>query len=226
MFQTLGTLFRARAAEAEETLIDRNAITLLAQHLRDAKAEIGRSRAAIAGLMARETERGRGLDKLAGEILRREKEAQAAMEAGEDALAADLADAILALEDRKAKEEDARAALTRRIAEARGRLSESERRFADLTDQLRAAREAGLSRIPASAAPTSSALERAVTAAETLKARDDRLADLDDAYRRMEAETGEATLDARVSDAGLNKEREARRAALMKRLKKGKGEPK
>ena len=89
MFQTLGTLFRARAAEAEETLIDRNAITLLAQHLRDAKAEIGRSRAAIAGLMARETERGRGLDKLAEEILRREREAQAAMEAGEDALAAD-----------------------------------------------------------------------------------------------------------------------------------------
>ena len=31
MFQTISTIFRARAAEAEEALVDRNAVTLLAQ---------------------------------------------------------------------------------------------------------------------------------------------------------------------------------------------------
>ena len=61
--------------------------------------------------------------------------------------------------------------------------------------------------------------------AETLKARDARLEDLEDAYRRMDAETPEASLDARIEEAGLNKEKEARRAALMKRLQ-GKGDRK
>lgn len=226
MFQTLSTLFRARAAEAEETLIDRNAVTLLAQHLRDAKAEIARSRAAIARLMAKETERGRSLDRLSEDILKREREAKAAMEADQDDLAADLAEAILALEDRKAAEEDAQRALARRIAEARGRLAESERRFGDLTDQLRAAREASLARLPAGVTvPTASALDRAVETAATLKARDERLADLEDAYRRMDDEAPEPSLDARVAAAGLDKEKEARRAALMKRLQ-GKGDPK
>ncbi|MEL7464972.1 MAG: PspA/IM30 family protein [Pseudomonadota bacterium] len=225
MFQTLGTLFRARAAEAEETLIDRNAVTLLAQHLRDAKAEIARARAAVARLMAREAERGRALDRLAEDILKREREATAAMEAGREDLAADLADAILAMEDRKAAEETAQRDLARRVAEARERLAENEARLADLADQLRAARDASLARIPQGAAPTASALDRAVETAEALKARDARLEDLEDAYRRMDAETPANSLDARVEDAGLDKEKEARRAALMKRLQ-GKGDRK
>lgn len=225
MFQTLGALFRARAAEAEEVLIDRNAVTLLAQHLREAKAENARSRTAIARLMAREAERARALDALSVDVLKREKEARAAMEAGDDALAADLADAIMTLEDRKAVEDAAQADLSRRIAEARERLAENERRFADLAEQLRAAREASLARIPQGAAPTASALDRAVETAERLKARDGRLEDLEAAYRRMDEEAPAASLDARVAAAGLNTEKEARKAALMKRLE-GKGETK
>ncbi|MEL6791817.1 MAG: PspA/IM30 family protein [Pseudomonadota bacterium] len=225
MFQTLGTLFRARAAEAEETLIDRNAVTLLAQHLREGKAEIARARAAVARLMAREAERKRALDRLAQDILKREGEAKAAIEAGREDLAADLADAILALEDRKDAEQTAQRDLSRRVTEARERLAENETRLGDLAEQLRAARDASLARIPQGAAPTASALDRAVETAETLKARDARLEDLEDAYRRMDAETPANALDARVEEAGLNKEKEARRAALMKRLQ-GKGDRK
>ena len=73
--------------------------------------------------------------------------------------------------------------------------------------------------------PTASALDRAVETAATLKARDERLADLEDAYRRMDDEAPEPSLDARVAAAGLDREKEARRAALMKRLQ-GKGHPK
>lgn len=220
MFETLSTLFRARAAEAEEALVDRNAITLLAQHLRDAKAEIARSRAAIARLMARETERGRGLDQIAREILKRETEARAAFAAEQEDLAAEIADAIIALEDRKAAETEARQALAARIDEAKARLAVSERRFEDLADQLRMAREASLSRVPAGiAAPTACALDKAVETAATLKARDQRLADLEDAYRRLDGEGPEASLDARIAAAGLDKAKEKRRDDMMKRLK-------
>lgn len=219
MFQTLSTLFRARAAEAEEELIDRNAITLLAQHLRDAKAEIARSRAAIARLMARETERKRGLDRLGADILRREGEAKAALDAGEDALAEEIADAIMTLEDRKAAETEAMRGLAGRIEEARTRLTANERRFDDLADQLRLAREASLSRAPVGHAPCPNALERAVETAATLKARDQRLEDLEDAYRRLDGEGPEASLDARIAAAGLDQEKAKRRDALMNRIK-------
>lgn len=219
MFETLATLFRARTAEAEEALAEANAVSLLAQHLRDAKAELARSRAAVAGMMARETERGRAIDRLAEEAKRREAEARAALEAGEEALAGDLADAALDLDDRRAAEEHARRVLADRIADARTRLEAAEGRYRDLADQLRMAREAKLSRTPPGAAPTASALEKAVEAAERLKTRDDRLDDLEAAYRRLDGEKPETSLDARVKAAGLDREREARKAALMNRLK-------
>lgn len=228
MFETLTTLFRARAAEAEEGLIDRNAITLLAQHLRDARAEIARSRAAVARLMAREAERGRALDALASAILAREAEAAAAMDKGDEELAADIAEAILALEDRKAADEAARAKLATQIADSRTRLEASERRLVGLTDQLRAAREAGLARhVVGATIPTASALDRAVETARTLKERDQRLADLEDAHRRLETETEAETLDARIREAGLDKTHEARRKALLNRIAaKADGKPK
>lgn len=219
MFETLATLFRARTAEAEEALAEANAVSLLAQHLRDAKAELARSRAAVAGMMAREAERGRAIDRLAAEAKRREAEAKAALEAGEEALAGDLADAALDLDDRRAAEERARRVLAERIADARTRLEAAEGRYRDLADQLRIAREAKLSRTPPGAAPTASALEKAVEAAERLKTRDDRLDDLEAAYRRLDGERPETSLDARVKAAGLDREREARKAALMNRLK-------
>lgn len=219
MFETLTTLFRARTAEAEEALAERNAVSLLAQHLRDARAELSRSRGAVAGMMAREAERCRAIDRLAAEAARREAEARTALEAGEEALAGDLADAALDLEDRRAAEADALKALADRIADARSRLDAAEARYRDLADQLRVAREAKLSRTPPGAAPTASALEKAVEAAERLKTRDDRLDDIEAAYRRLDGESPETSLDARVKAAGLDREREARKAALMNRLK-------
>lgn len=219
MFETLTTLFRARTAEAEEALAERNAVSLLAQHLRDARAELSRSRGAVAGMMAREAERGRAIDRLAAEAARREAEARTALEAGEEALAGDLADAALDLEDRRVAEADALKALADRIADARSRLDAAEARYRDLADQLRVAREAKLSRTPPGAAPTASALEKAVEAAERLQTRDDRLDDIEAAYRRLDGESPETSLDARVKAAGLDREREARKAALMNRLK-------
>lgn len=219
MFETLTTLFRARTAEAEEGLVDRNAVTLLAQHLRDARVEVAGARAAIARLMAREAEQGRALEALATKIRLREGEAKAAMGKGEDALAADIAEDIIVLEDRREADEATRMSLTARIREARERMQKTELRLTALTDQLRSARDASLSRSSVGiAAPTSSALEKAVETARVLKARDQRLADLDDAHRRLDGDVGAETLDARIAAAGLDKQKEERRAALLKRI--------
>lgn len=221
MFETLTTLFRARSAEAEEALVDRNAITLLAQHLRDAKAEIARSRAAVARQMARETERTRGLASIDETLRRRESEAAAALTRGEDALAADIADAILTLEDRRAEETRARDDLAERIGKSRTALVAAERRFADLAEQLKIAKEAKLTRsIDGCPAPRASALEKATETAAALRDQTARLDDLDAAWTRLEGEAAAESLDDRIAAAGLDTAREDRRAALMARIAK------
>lgn len=219
MFETLSTLFRARTAEAEESLIDRNATTLLAQHLRDARVEIASARAAIARLMARETEQGRAIDALSAKIELRETEVREALKKGEDTLAEDIAEAVLDLEDRREADQASRTSLAARIAEARERLQKSELRLTALTDQLRAARDASLGRSSVGiTAATTSALEKAVDTARMLKARDQRLADLDEAHRRLDGDIGAETLDARIAAAGLDQAKENRRKALLKRI--------
>jgi phage shock protein A len=219
MFETLATLFRARTAEAEEGLIDRNAVTLLAQHLRDARIEVAAARAAIARLMVRETEQARALAAISANIALREREAKAAMDAGEDTLCADIADAIMGLEDKRETDEASRQSLAARIAEARERMQQTELRLTALTDQLRAARDASLTRASVGMSrPTASVLDRAVETARVLKVRDQRLADLDDAHRRLNADSNAGTLDARIASAGLDKTKEERRAALLKRI--------
>ncbi|MEM8755080.1 MAG: PspA/IM30 family protein, partial [Pseudomonadota bacterium] len=205
MFETLTTLFRARSAEAEEALIDRNAVTLLAQHLRDAKAEIAGARAAIARLMAREAERDRALAALAETLARREREAAAALAKGDEGLAADLAEAILKLEDRRAEEAAAQKTLRARIAEAREALEGAERRFSDLADELRFAKEARLTRrAVGSPPPRAGALDKAAETAAALKAQTARMDDMAAAWARLDREAAAEDLDARVAAAGLD----------------------
>ena len=98
MFRTVTTLFRAGVAEADEDLQDRTASTLLAQHLRDAKAELARHKAGLAALMARETKEARLEQALAEKLTRRESEVETALTASDDALAADIADDMLRIE--------------------------------------------------------------------------------------------------------------------------------
>ena len=51
MFSTLRTLIRASSEEADEAIKDANAPHLMAQHLRDARADLARGRGTLASLI-------------------------------------------------------------------------------------------------------------------------------------------------------------------------------
>lgn len=223
MLSTLSTLFRAGHAEAEEALVDRNATTLLAQHLRDARTDLTARKAATARLMARETETARRRNDLGLRITRREDEARKALKAGDESLAEDIANDILALEDKRDTLTADCDALSAQVAAAREGLDEAEARFDVLTDQLRRSRDQSLTRRAAApGAPPPDPLRRAAEVAETMKARDCRRADMDAAYQRLDMTAPEAALDERIKATGLNDDTAARRAALMKRIKEDK----
>ena len=220
MLSTLSTLFRAGRAEAEEALVDANATTLLAQHLREARTDLTARKAATARLMARETDIARRRNDLGLRITRREEEARKALAAGDDDLAEDIANDILKLEDKRGVLTGDCEALAAQIVSAREALDEAESRFAEMTEQLRRSRDQSLMRrATAPGMPPPDPLRRAAEVAETMKARDCRRADMDAAYQRLEMTAPEASLDDRIRKSGVNDDSAARRAALLKRIK-------
>ena len=221
MFRTVTTLFRAGVAEADEELQDRAAPTLLAQHLRDAKGELARHRAGLATLMAREAKEARLEEALAEKLTRRETEVETALNASDEALAADIAEDMLRVEDEIASARAERARLTAEVAKARAAQDAAERTFAQLTDQLRIAR----TRAASPRRLQTTALKEAEAAAARMTCRMERDEDIAAAYERMETTAAEQDIDARMKASGLFDDMARRRNEILNRIK-SKGEKK
>ena len=217
--ETLRTLFRASRAESEEALIESNAIMLLAQHLRDAKADVERARRGLAALIARKAAEERQAVALDGEIARREADARAAMDADEDALLDEIADRIAGLEARKVQAGEARAELQRRIDALRETLRGAEGRLAGLTDELRLARGQAIqrkARDEIGPGPSGTALRKAEEIAERLRLSG---ACADDAHAALADMRPDADLDTRLREAGIDSRASARREAILDRIR-------
>lgn len=221
MIGTLRTLFRASVFEAEEAVIDANGPKLLAQHLRDAETDTQRARKVLASLLAREKAVARGLEALAAERARREDEARQALNAGDEALASDLAARIVFLEDETEAHRKEASDLARRIAALRDSLGQADRRIAALAAELRAARASTACRVAKKGLAEGmhpSALERAEAMAWRVKETSQRIEDEVNAWTDLRRTTGD-DLDARVDEAGLSNSATARRDAILSRLK-------
>ncbi|MEM7056838.1 MAG: PspA/IM30 family protein [Pseudomonadota bacterium] len=219
MIRTLTTLFRARAADAEDALIDANGTTLLAQHLRDAKANVTKGQQTCAALMARKSAEEKRLQSLITEIEEREKSARDAIKAEETEPAAEIADRIIALEDHKDLALKAIADLEQRIAKIREGLSSAERRISTLAAELRMARSGAQSRkvmAQLSGGPDQCALHLAEDMAARVRGVNDAEEDICSAMDELRADPG--GLDARIKGAGLTTESKSRRNALLARL--------
>lgn len=221
MLETLRTLFRARQAEREEALIDANALTLLAQHLRDAKVDAGRARHALAGLIARRGAEQKRIGALDSDIARREEDARAAIDAGEDGLLEEIADHIAVLEDERARAISAENELLTRITALRKNLAEAGKRITVLADELRLARSQSMhrsARETVDGVASDCALRKAEETAKRLKSTG-AIIDGEIAAMINLTESDGMDLDARVRDAGLDTRSRNRRAAILDRIR-------
>ena len=226
MLNTLRTLFRASRAETEDALIEANAIPLLAQHLRDAKIDVQRARQGLAALVARKAAEERQSVALNEEIARREEDARAAMDAGEEPLLHEIADRIAGLEDRRAQAGKAKDELQQRISALRETLSDAERRMGGLTDELRLAQGQSMHRKATGALDTGvpdSSLRKAEETARRLRVAGTRADDTAAALADMRPD---ADLDTRLREAGIDSQTNQRRGAILERLKSNQGETK
>ena len=221
MFQTLNTLLRARAAEAEERLVDANDKTLLAQHLRDAKAEMAAARSAAARLIARKDAEDRRAVRLDEEIKQRENQARAAMTAGQDDLAGDIADRIASLEDQRTQARASAIDLERQITSLREGIELARDRIARLGGELRQAHNADLSRKTTrllTQTSCGSALSRAEAMAERVRENSRFRDTITGAEQALCGNENRVDLDGRIAEAGLPTPATTRRTEILTRL--------
>jgi len=102
MFKTLVTLLRGAAAAAEEEVVDRNALLILDQQIRDAAGAVERGKRALAIAIVQDDAERKRIESISTRIVDPEERAMAALAAAREDLAAEAAETIAAMENDRA----------------------------------------------------------------------------------------------------------------------------
>jgi phage shock protein A len=132
MFKHILTLLRGRAYEAEQEFLDRNALPLLAQQMRDANQSIQMTRRAVAIAIAQNQQEEAQHKVLLAKIRDLEIRAIAALEQGKDNLARDAAETIALLEAECETSQTAQAQFGAEISKLQVMIRNSEARLREL----------------------------------------------------------------------------------------------
>src|ERR1700754_3740172 len=119
MSKSFWTLLRGAVHAAEQDAIDRSALLILDQHIRDAAAGIERAKRALAVAIAQDESEGKRLDTTLGRIADLEDRATAALAGGREDLATEAAEAIAMMEADRDAMREARAVFAKEIGRLR-----------------------------------------------------------------------------------------------------------
>lgn len=132
MFKTILTLFRGAAAAADEEIVDRHAMEILDQQIRDARFALEQGRRALAVATAQDKAEGRRLGETRRRITDLDNRAIEALRGGREDLAAEAAAAIAILENDAAAIAAAQAKFAGEAVRLRDKLAAAERRFVEI----------------------------------------------------------------------------------------------
>jgi phage shock protein A len=208
IFSKLITLFRGTAHDAGAAVVDKNAIRILDQEIRDADAALNRARDDLAALVARRRILEKELQGLSDQAGRYESSARAALAKGDENLAREVAQRIAELEQEVAQKtpqlanmKTAEAQLHQTIATTQQRV-ENLRREIDVVkvnDSVQRAQAAVASR----GAGASAALGSAADSLKRIKERQAIQEERFKAAAELEDKRTGADLDAKLQAAGI-----------------------
>src|SRR5437868_6606504 len=132
MLKTIVTLVRGAAFRAEEEFVDRSALLILDQQIRDSAAGIERARRALAVAIAQDEAEGKRLETTLTRIADLEERAIAALNGGNEELATEAAEAIAVMEADRDSIGEARATFGREIGSLKATVTRSCQRLSEL----------------------------------------------------------------------------------------------
>lgn len=224
VIKKLVTLLRGSARELGQSVVDGNATRIYEQEIIDAKASITEAKTELTGVMAKQMQTAREIERLKAETLRHEDLAVQALDKANETLALEVAERVATLESELNEQTQAHAnyalQVTRlkdliRTAEARVREHEREIGIAKTTESVYRATQS----ISESIGATGSQLNSARESLERIKKRHEDLADRMAAAEQLDQEFGHRALERKLADAGIGDSDKVRAAQVMERLK-------
>lgn len=217
------TLLRGSVREIGETVVDANATRIYEQEILDAKQSIVQAKDDLAGVMAKEMQSARQIEKLQAEINRYEGLAVEALDKSQEALAEEVAGKVGGLEQELQEQTRAHAAYAVQVtrlkdlikqAEARIREHEREIGVAKTTESVYRATQSISENIGQGGSKLMSARE----SLDRIKQRHEDLADRMTAAEQLNNEFGQGALEKKLAAAGVGDEAR-RQSDVMARIR-------
>ena len=213
------TLLRGSAREIGESVVDANATRIYDQEIHDARKSIEEARVGLTGVMAKEIQSAREIERLKKEVERYEILTIEALDKAQEGLAQEVAGHVGSLEHELEEQSKAHAAYALqvvklkdliRVAEAKIREHEREITMVKTTESVyRATRS-----ISDTIGNTGSKLLDARQSLERIKQRHEDLADRMQAAESLDKELGEMALETKLAEAGIGVNADRGRKAL------------
>ncbi|KAA3499406.1 PspA/IM30 family protein [Rhizobium rhizogenes] len=204
MFNLIATLIRGKAHAAEQAAMDRHAIPLLAQQIREAAQSIQSAQHALAVAIAQKEKERSQHTLILSRISDLEERTLAALLKGNDGLARDAADAIAFLEAERTASEQALAQFSGAITKLKATVRLAEGRLKDLQrgERLARATDAAQKVDHAASGVGLATLDDAERTLERLRDRQKQTDAVSAVLKQMEGPSRTAGLIERLADAG------------------------
>jgi len=224
MLKTIVTLFRGATFRAEEEFVDRSALLILDQQIRDAATGIERAKRALAVAIAQDEAEGKRLETTLVRIADLEERAVAALNGGSEELAAEAAEAIAVMEMDRDSIREARATFAREIGSLKSSVRRSGQRLSELQRGRRIAMAAeSVRRLKAGsglAVPGgATSLADAEATLRRMRERQFEDAAAADAFETLDNEPNPNSVADRLEAAGFGKRTRPTGASVLERLK-------
>lgn len=208
VIKKLVTLLRGSAREIGESVVDSNATRIYEQEIIDAKHSIEKAKGDLTGVMAKEMQSAREIERLKNEVARYEGLALEALNKMQEGLALDVAARIGTIEQELEEQAKAHASYALQVgklkelirsAEARIREHEREIGIAKTTESVYRATQS----ISENIGSGGSRLANARESLERIRKRHEDLSDRMAASESLENELGHAALEKKLAAAGI-----------------------
>ena len=229
VWSKLLTALRGGANEMGEAVVDGQALRILDQEIRDADLELRKSKEALAEIMAKQKLAAERASKSTAKVEEYEQYALKALEAGNEALAQEVAGKIANLEVEQAAEREQAEGYATSVAQLRKAVSQAEANIKRMkqqvdtvkaTESVQKAQMAVAQRFGGSQAK----LHTAVESLERIKLKQAERAAKMEATAELAAETGaDDSLDAKLRAAGIVAQSNSADSVLARLKEKAKG---
>lgn len=223
MIKKVMTLLRSSVREIGESVVDANATQIYEQEILDAKRNIEQARADLTGVMAKEMQTAREIERLRGEVLRYETLAVEALDKAKDSLAEEVATQVASLEAQLDEQTKAHATYALQVARLKDLIKTAEGRIRDHERELAMARTTesvyrATQSISENLGTGGSRLVNARESLERIKQRHEDLADRMTAAEQLDKEFGHRALENKLKEAGIGEDVD-RQKRVMERIR-------